>query len=184
VVFPGAHVPDSEIPFFLVLGNVGALAGGLTMTAWFDRLGRRRTVITTYLLAAAGIGVLALATASGQASSVLVAYILANAFGTAAWTSAYPTFTELFPTRLRAAGVGASVGVGRVGAAFSVLIVTSAATGVSVTFGYLLVVVFWLVGAVAMLVFLLRGGVEAARRPLDAVSGLPAPETAPTAARV
>jgi MFS family permease len=183
VVFPGAHVPDSEIPFYLVLGNVGALAGGLTMTAWFDRLGRRRTVITTYLLAAAGIGVLALATASGQASSVLIAYIAANAFGTAAWTSAYPTFTELFPTPLRAVGVGASVGVGRVGAAFSVLIVTSAATGVSVTFGYLLVVLFWLVGAVAMLVFLLRGGVEAARRPLDVVSGLPAPEPAATAAR-
>lgn len=184
VVFPGANVPDSEIPFFLILGNVGGLAGGLAMTAWFDQVGRRRTVIVTYLLAAAGIGALALATASGQASWVLVAYIVANAFGTAAWTSAYPTFTELFPTRLRAAGVGGSVGIGRVGAAFSVLVVTSAATGISVTFAYLLVVFFWLVGVAAMLVFVLRGGVEAAGRPLDAVSGLPAVEPAATAARV
>lgn len=173
IVFPAVHVPDSQIPFFLVLGNVGGLAGGLAMTVYFDQVGRRWTVVVTYLLAAIGIGMLAGATASGISAWVLVAYMVANAFGTAAWTSAYPTFTELFPTRVRAAGVGVSVGIGRVGAAFSVLLVTSVATSLSVTAAYLFVVVFWLMGVVAMAVYMLRGGVEGARRPLDLVSAAP-----------
>ncbi|MGA8116614.1 MAG: MFS transporter [Actinocatenispora sp.] len=178
VVLPAIDIADRDIPFFLIMGNVGALVGGIVMTMFFDRLGRRRTVLITYILAAAGVGLLAAATASGSTAAVLVAYLLANAFGNAAWTSAYPTFTELFPTRVRAAGVGASVGVGRVGAAFSVLIVTSVANGLNPTAGYLLVVLFWLAGAASMLVFLLRGGTEAAGKPLDAVAETRVPEPA------
>ncbi len=170
IVLPAIGIADRDIPFFLIAGNAGALVGGLVMTAFFDRLGRRRTVLITYLLAAAGVGLLAAATATGGTTAVLVAYLLANAFGNAAWTSAYPTFTELFPTRLRAAGVGAAVGTGRIGAAFSVVIVTSVANGLSPMAGYLLVILFWLVGAGAMIGYLVRGGTEAAGRPLDLVS--------------
>jgi len=42
--------------------------------------------------------------------------------------SASPTFSELFPTHLRGAGVGFSVAVGRIGAAFGVLLVTTIGT--------------------------------------------------------
>ncbi len=170
IVLPAIGIADRDIPFFLIAGNAGALVGGLVMTVFFDRLGRRRTVLITYLLAGAGVGLLAAATATGDTTAVLVAYLLANAFGNAAWTSAYPTFTELFPTRLRAAGVGAAVGTGRIGAAFSVVIVTSVANGLSPVAGYLLVILFWLVGAGAMLGYLVRGGTEAAGRPLDVVA--------------
>ena len=50
------------------------------------------------------------------------------------------------------------------------LVVTSLAGRLGATAGYLLVVLFWLVGAAAMALYMLRGGVEAARRPLDWVS--------------
>ncbi|MDQ6875605.1 MAG: MFS transporter [Actinomycetota bacterium] len=170
VVLPAINIPAAQIPFFFIMGNVGALAGGLTMTALFDRLGRRRTVLTAYSLAAAGVVLLAAATATKSGTLVLLAFMVSNAFATAAWTTAYPTFTELFPTHLRGAGVGMSVAVGRVGAAFGVLLVTTIAQTTSFTVGYALVIGFWLLGVVAMVVFSARGGPEAARRPLELVT--------------
>lgn len=169
VVLPAIGIPNSQIPFFYILGNVGALVGGAAMTIVFDKLGRIRTVITFYALAAVGVGLLAGATHTKVAGLVLVAFMISNAFGTAAWTSAYPTFTELFPTHLRGAGVGASVAIGRIGAAFGVLLVTTIAIHTSITAGYLIVIAFWLVGLVAMGIYALSRGKDAARQPLEAM---------------
>jgi MFS family permease len=170
VVLPEVHMSQAQIPFFYILGNVGALVGGLAMSAFFDRLGHRATVALTYTAAAAGVGLLAAATRTGSAAWVTVAFVAANAAGTAAWTSAYPTFTELFPTHLRGAGVGASVAVGRVGAIVGTLVLPSVATAVGATVSYLLVVAFWLGGVAAMAVYVLRGGAEPARQPLEAIT--------------
>ncbi len=169
VVFPAIGIANAEIPFFYIFGNVGALVGGFAMTLLFDRLGRVRTVITFYALAAVGVGILALATDTGSSTLVLVAFMVSSGFATAAWTSAYPTFTELFPTHLRGAGVGASVAVGRIGAAFGVTLVTTVTMHTAITVGYLIVVAFWLVGVVAMAAYSHLGGVEAARRPLESL---------------
>jgi MFS family permease len=175
IVFPAIHISNGAIPYFYIIGNVGALAGGITMSLLFDQLGRRRTIIGFYTLAAASIGLLALATNNGNTAAVLLAFVVTNAFCTGAWTSAYPTFTELFPTHLRAAGVGFSVGVGRFGAAFGVLLVTHVAHRYGINAGYWLVASFWLIGAVAMVIWTVAGGVEAARRPLESLVGGPTP---------
>ena len=45
---------------------------------------------------------------------------------TCAWVSAYPTFSEIFPTDLRATGIGASVGVGRMGAVIGQIVLAEA----------------------------------------------------------
>ncbi len=170
VVLPQVHISNADIPFFFILGNVGALAGGLAMSAVFDRIGHRLTVGVTYAAAAVGVGVLAAATATGSAAWVTIAFVVANAAGTAAWTSAYPTFTELFPTHLRGAGVGASVAVGRIGAIVGTLALPSLATAAGPTASYLIVSGFWLLGVGAIVAYAHRGGVEAARRPLEAVT--------------
>lgn len=172
VVLNQVHISDRAIPFFYIVGNVGGLAGGLAMAAVFDRAGHRLTVGVTYLAAAGGVGVLALATASGSATLVTTAFVAANAAGTAAWTSAYPTFTELFPTHLRGAGVGASVAVGRVGAIVGTLALPSIATHLGATASYLLVVGFWLAGAAAVAAYAGLGGAEPARQPLELVARL------------
>jgi len=99
-----------------------------------------------------------------------VAFVLANAAGTAAWTSAYPTFTELFPTHLRGAGVGFSVAVGRIGAIVGTLALPTLATRLGATTSYLLVIAFWLSGVAAITVYARRGAPDAARRPLEAVA--------------
>jgi MFS family permease len=181
VVLPQVSISQGEIPFFYIIGNVGAVAGGLVMSAYLDRLGRRRTVALCYGAAAVGVGLLAAATATGSAAWVTAAFVLANAAGTAAWTSAYPTFTELFPTHLRGAGVGFSVAVGRIGAIVGTLLLPSLATAVGATASYALVVVFWLAGTAAMLAYARSGGPEAARRPLESLTPV-ARTAAPSAA--
>ncbi len=169
VVFPAIGIPDSQIPIFYILGNVGALLGGGLMTLVFDKLGRIRTVLLCYALAAAGVGFLAIATQTKGYALVLVAFMVSNGFGTAAWTAAYPTFTELFPTHLRGAGVGTSVAIGRIGAAFGVVLVTTISLDTSPTVGYVIVIAFWMVGLVAMGIYALRHGPDAARLPLEAM---------------
>jgi len=175
IVFPAIHISNGAIPYFYIVGNVGALAGGLAMSMMFDQIGRRWTIMGFYTLAALSIGLLALATDSGNTAAVLIAFVVTNALCTAAWTSAYPTFTELFPTHLRAAGVGFSVGVGRFGAAFGVLLVTYIANHLGIGAGYWVVACFWLIGTVAMLIWTVAGGVEAAKRPLESLLRKPAP---------
>jgi MFS family permease len=172
VVLKRVHYSDAEIPFFFILGNVGGLVGGVTMTIGFDRLGRRWTVGSYYALAGASVGLLALATSTGSKTWVLLAFMLSSAFATGAWTAAYPTFTELFPTHLRAAGVGTSVAVGRLGAAYGTLYLPSLAVRVGPTASYLIIVAFWALGVIAITVWTLRGGIEGARKPLTAVSFL------------
>jgi MFS family permease len=175
VVLAKVHIGSARIPFFFIAGNLGAVAGGLTASLLLDRVGRRGTVAASYLAAAAGVGLLAAATATGSGAWVTAAFVLSNGAGTAAWTSAYPTFTELFPTHLRGAGTGASVAVGRIGAIVGTLLLPDIATHLGASASYLLVIAFWLVGVAAMGLYALRGGLEAAGRPLEALVPAPAP---------
>ena len=175
VVLAQVHIGQRQIPFFYILGNLGALAGGVAMSLLFDRLGHRLTVGASYLVAAAGVGLLALATQAGSPGLVTAAFAVASAAGTAAWTSAYPLFTELFPTHLRGAGVGTSVAVGRTGAIIGTLALPAIAVSIGPAWSYLLVVGFWLAGAAAITVYAALGGIEPAGQPLEISS---APRTA------
>lgn len=170
VVLPQVHISQGQIPFFYILGNIGGLVGGLAMSTFFDRLGRRKTVAACYGASAGGVALLAWATAAGSAGWVTAAFVVANAFGTAAWTSAYPTFTELFPTHLRGAGVGFSVAVGRVGAIVGTLALPTMANSIGASASYALVIGCWLLGVVAIGVYSARGGQELARRPLESMA--------------
>ncbi|MDT0263840.1 MFS transporter [Jatrophihabitans lederbergiae] len=172
VVLPQIHISQSGIPIFYIIGNVGALAGGVLMASLFDRVGHRRTVGTCYLLSAVAVAVLAIATQSGSTLWVTLAFVVANGVGTAAWTSAYPMFTELFPTHLRGMGVGTSVAVGRIGAIVGTLALPTIASDLGATASYSLVAAFWLVGAIAVGVAALNGGPDPSRRSLEDVAPL------------
>ncbi|HLX39460.1 MAG TPA: MFS transporter [Ktedonobacteraceae bacterium] len=167
VVLPAVNIPATQIPWFYFLGNVGALAGGLSMVMVIDRLGRKITVPSFYVLAALTAVLLAPATASHSGLIVLLAFMLANFFATGAWTSAYPTFSEIFPTHLRSTGIGLSVAVGRIGAALSAPLLVWIAQGSTGIPGALVTLaILWLVGAAAMIPWYFRG-VEGANTPLE-----------------
>lgn len=162
-------VEDAVLPYYFLIANVGALAGGVVISSALDRLGRKPTVTFSYTAAALSMAGCALAAGTGSAVIVLIAFTIAAFFATCAWVSAYPTFSELFPTRLRATGIGASVAVGRTGAIIGqvVLAVSATAWGVGVMFGIL--GLFWLIGALAGVIWW-RFGTEARGVPLEVLT--------------
>jgi MFS family permease len=166
-VLPAVNIPALQVPWFYFLGNVGALMGGLTMVLVIDRLGRKITVPTFYVLAAFSAVLLAPAAFSHSGLLVLLAFMLANFFATGAWTSAYPTFSEIFPTHLRSTGIGLSVAVGRIGAiASGPLLIWIFHSSGGITAALMTMGALWLVGAFAMIPWYFRG-VEGAGTPLE-----------------
>lgn len=162
-------VSDGVRPVYFVVGNVGALAGGLTVAWALDRFGRKPTNFATYSAAALSVLVLAGAASTGSAGLTLVAFTASVFFATTAWVGAYPTFSELFPTHLRATGVGVSVAAGRIGA-----IIGNVGLGLTAAFfglasGFLVLAGFWAIGAVAAGIWWLKG-IEGRGVPLEALA--------------
>jgi MFS family permease len=162
-------VGAGSIPYYYVIANLGGLAGGLLVSWTLDRVGRKPTVLGAYLLAAAMA--LALAAATGTRSPVLTlgAFTAAVMAASCAWMSAYPTFSELFPTHLRATAVGICVGVGRVGAIIGVVVLAVSAAIFGLWTSFLCLAGLWLVGAVAGAVWYGRGP-EARGKTLEALA--------------
>ncbi len=162
-----AGIAPREVPVYYLWGSVGALVGGIAVAALMDHFSRALTVTTTYLLAAGSLVILAVATGAGSSGGVLWAFVLANAAATAAWVSAYPTFTELFPTPLRSTGIGFSVSVGRLGAALASigLVEVAAVFNLAAAFGLLAGV--WVLGVVAMRLWVRSGVPDGAKVPLE-----------------
>lgn len=169
VVLPHLHIADEMVPWFFIVGNVGAAIGGLIAAVLLDKAGRKITVTGFYVLAALSMLVMGRAATSGSTTGVLLAFTAANLCATGSWIAAYPTFSELFPTRLRATGIGVSVAFGRIGAAAAPPALVAVAQGVSMTAAFLLLAAFWLLGAVAMVPWSIWG-VEARGQPLEAIA--------------
>ena len=169
VVLPAVHVREQDVPWFFLIGNVGAVAGGL-LAAWLlDRAGRKITVTGFYVLASVSMLVMGAATLSGSARSVLWAFIVANLCATGSWIAAYPTFSEIFPTSLRSTGIGFSVAFGRIGAAIAPPLLVTLAARVSVMTAFGVLAAFWAIGAAAMLPWCLWGP-EGRGRSLEALA--------------
>ena len=125
--------------------------------------------MTSFYLATA-FGTIALAFATTFGVVVLGAgFALLNLLATGSWIAAYPTFSELFPTSLRASGVGASVAVGRIGAMISPFLVGSVGA-YSMPAALLLLAGFWLLGAAAMLAWRWLGGIDGKGLQLESIA--------------
>ncbi|AOU97975.1 MFS transporter [Acidihalobacter yilgarnensis] len=156
-ILPGIHVTNGFVPLFYIVGNVGALVGGGMAAALLDRAGRKLTVPIFYLLAAGAVLLLAMSTTTHAWTWVLAAFTLANVFATGSWISAYPTFSEIFPTHLRSTGIGLSVAIGRFGAFSAPLVLTYVANAFGMVPALMLLASFWLIGAAAMVPWYFRG---------------------------
>lgn len=79
--------------------SVGVLSGGVTVAALMDRFSRAVMVISTYLLAAGGIGVLAVAALAGGRMGGLFALIFVSAAisGSLGLAAAFAVFARLWP---------------------------------------------------------------------------------------
>lgn len=167
-ILPAVAVSPQFVPWFYFIGNIGALIGGIAAAVLLDKIGRKITVPTFYALAAIGVLLLAVATRTGDWRWVLVAFTLANLFATGSWISAYPTFSEIFPTHLRSTGIGLSVAVGRIGAFIAPLALTVVANSAGMLAALILLAAFWLIGVIAMIPWYFHG-VEGRGMPLEAL---------------
>jgi MFS family permease len=174
-VLPNLHLAAASLPPFYIAGSLGALAGGLGVSLLLDRLGRKRVVSFCYgatAIACLGFACIAASgTGSGAVSgtgAIIAGFVLVNLLATASWVGAYPTFSELFPTSLRASGIGFCVAVGRIGALISPFLIAYAGRiGLSAALGVL--AGFWTLGFAAMLVWC-RVGIEARGLSLEQIS--------------
>lgn len=157
IVLPRVHIADTQVPWFFLIGNVGAFAGGLLIVAMLDKAGRKFTVTLSYLLAAVSMMAMGMATLNGSATGVLIAFIGVNFCATMAWISAYPTFSEIFPTNLRSTGIGFSVAIGHVGSGLAPLVLVAVAARVSVMASFGILAGAYVVGALVMIPWILRG---------------------------
>lgn len=173
-VLPALHVKTTSVPLFYLIGNVGALAGGLIVALLLDRAGRKATVTIFYSLTAIAMLVLAGSSIYGGWLAVLLAFTLANLLATGSWISAYPTFTELFPTRLRSTGIGLSVGFGRIGAFAAPFALTAVAVAYGIVPALLLLTGFWVIGVAAMVAWSIFG-FEAKGRTLEQLAVMESP---------
>jgi MFS family permease len=162
-------VPAGTVPYYYVIANVGALGGGLLAAQALDRAGRKPTVVLSYSAASVSTFLVAGAATTGSPVLTLAAFTIAVFFATTAWVSAYPTFTELFPTHLRATGVGASVAVGRVGAILGAVVLAQTATSFGMWSAFSILAGLWAIGAVAGGIWWLRG-IEARGMSLEALA--------------
>ncbi|MGC8476958.1 MAG: MFS transporter [Acetobacteraceae bacterium] len=177
VVLPALHLAPARLPLFYLAGSLGALAGGVAAALLLDRWGRHRTVGMFYL--ATALGTLGFAAATGLgAGAIMLGFTLVNLLATGSWIAAYPTFSELFPTSLRASGVGASVAFGRLGAIASPFLVGWAGEH-SMALALGLLAGFWALGAATIAVWHRIGGIEARGMALETIAPeLAAPEIA------
>lgn len=170
VVLPRVNIAAAKVPWFFLIGNLGAVAGGALAAALLDTAGRKRTVTFFYALAALSMLAMGAATLHGKAGGVLAAFVIANFCATGSWVSAYPTFSEIFPTHLRSTGIGFSVAFGRIGAAISPLLLVALAERVSIMVSFVVLAAFWSLGALVMIPWILWGP-EGRGKALEALGG-------------
>jgi MFS family permease len=154
-VLPNLHLAATALPPFYIAGSIGALAGGVAVSLLLDRAGRKIIVTSCYAFTAIACLLFAAAAPAGT-TAVFVGFVAVNALATASWVGAYPTVSELFPTRLRASGIGASVAFGRIGALLSPFLIAAAGHR-SLAAALAVLAAFWVIGFVAMLVWSFAG---------------------------
>jgi len=169
IVMPMIHLGNAQVPWFFIIGNVGAAVGGGVAAILLDRVGRKVTVTGFYVLAASSMLYMGAATIHGDVSGVLVAFVVANFCATGSWIAAYPTFSEIFPTESRATGIGFSVAFGRIGAALAPPVLVALAEQLSVMAAFGVLAALWLIGALAMIPWVMFGP-EGRGRALEAMA--------------
>ena len=167
------QVSSATVPLFYLIGNVGALAGGFTVAMLIDRLGRTAVTALSYSTAGVSVVLLALAALAKSPAATLAAFTLCVFSATCSWISAYTTFSELFPTGLRATGIGVSVAAGRLGGMLGVVGLSYAVAGLGLISAFAILAVFSAIGTAAALIWNRRGGVEGRGLALDAVAPVP-----------
>ncbi len=163
-IFPAVGMHGQQIPLLYLLGAVCGLTGQIVSSLLMDRWGRRPTMLLGFTIAS--LGSLALAYGLGDALHFVFSYAVFSVFSAWVGSGAYVITSELFPTHLRATGIGLSVAVGRVGAIVAPLAFYALFARAGVAPVFVAMAVIFAAGSIALL-WWLRYGVEGRNRSLE-----------------
>ncbi|MGH8687940.1 MAG: MFS transporter [Burkholderiales bacterium] len=165
-------VSPAATGLYLLPFALGNFLGPALLGRWFDTVGRRPMIASTYAVSAVLLAITGalfaadLLSAAGQTALWSVIFF----FASAAASSAYLTASEIFPLEIRALAIAVffAVGTGTGGVLAPWLFGTLIGTGsrVALFAGYLLGSALMLAAAVAVLAW----GVRAERRPLEEIA--------------
>jgi MFS family permease len=166
------HVPDWAIPYYYLPFAIGNLAGPLLLGHFFDAIGRKTMIASTYILSGAllyGTGLL-FAHHQLTATTVTLCWMAVFFFASAGASAAYLTASEIFPMETRALAiaivfaVGTLVGGAYAPAFFGALIATKSVP--SIVYGYTIAAAIMLAGGLAEAFF----GIAAERKTLEEIA--------------
>ncbi len=115
-------IAPERVPYVILFGNVfGALLGGYLLALFVDRIGRKRCLVGAFVISIIGTVALGFAGSVGSLALTVAGFTAALLGATASWIAVYTVVSEIYPTHLRATGVGVMVGAGRIGGLIGVL---------------------------------------------------------------
>lgn len=101
------NVADDQVGWYVLPFAAGNFLGPLLLGHWFDTVGRKPMIITTYVVSGLLLAMTAVLFANGvlNATTQTVAWSLVFFFASAAASSAYLTVGECFPLEMRALAI-------------------------------------------------------------------------------
>ena len=165
-------VPDTRVGLYIFPFALGNVLGPLVLGPLFDRVGRRKMIALTYILAGVGLAMTGWAFLEGwlDARSQAICWSAVFFLASAAASSAYLTVSEVFPLEMRALAISLfyAVGTGAGGVVgpvlFGALIESGEPAAVAAGYGFAAALVI-VAGFIA-----LRFAVDAERRSLEDIS--------------
>jgi MFS family permease len=168
VILPTVKVPADQMPAFYFMGYTGSLGGSLLAAYLLDKIGRKITILGGYILVTLAVFNLYFA---ATPLSVMIGYIVLMFILIGTSNSSYVVSSEVMPVNNRATGLGISVAVGRMGAFFAPLWMSTVYSQThKAGWPLLILTVMTLPGPIAALVWFFKG-IEANNRSLEEVSG-------------
>jgi MFS family permease len=165
-------IAANQVGWYLLPFALGNVLGPIFLGRFFDTIGRRPMIAATYAISGLLLALTGALFAAGllSATAQTAAWTLIFFFASAAASSAYLTVSETFPLEIRALAIAffyaVGTGVGGVAAPWLFGALIDTGSRMSLFGGYLL-------GAALMIaagLIALRYGVDAERKPLEAVA--------------
>ena len=167
IILPHISVPVGRMPFFYLVGNVAALAGGLLAAVLLDTFGRKGTLLLGYVMTTLAMVCLYFA---ATPATVLLGYSLVQFCVIGASNTSYIVISEILPVRNRATGLGISVAAGRIGAFFAPILLSHIyLVTKNPSLSLLALAAMTLPGPVAAFIWCVKG-TEGKNRPLEEIS--------------
>ncbi|MCL4476596.1 MAG: MFS transporter [Nitrospirae bacterium] len=112
VLFPSTNTPAADVPLYMMLAFMCAFLGGMTSMGMVDTVGRKTTGVLSYLTFP--LSALSMIFVTSTTAAVISLCIMQFCY-TWGWVTEYVIKSEIFPTRIRAAGIGWATFFGRLG---------------------------------------------------------------------